>query len=103
MHIAQLEQSFYVVCGSLGVRGVARARLDRSCALLLLGVCSAHVPWQSPDVMLQELCTMSDVQLACAMLCDVCESCLLLKLSKKLLSVVRIFRFWLDTIPVSNR
>jgi hypothetical protein len=67
MHIAQLEQSFYLVCGSWGVRGVARARSDRICALLVLGACSAHVPWQSLDVMLQQLCSMLDVQLACAM------------------------------------
>ena len=93
MHVAQLEESFYVVYGSWGVHGIARAILDRICALLLLGACSARVPWQSPDVMLQELCTMSDVPLACTMLCDVCESSFLFKFSKKLLSVVRFFRF----------
>eukprot|EP00966_Prymnesium_polylepis_P100462 2326770-Prymnesium_polylepis.1 len=68
MHATQLEQSFYLVYGLLGVRGVARAPLDRNGALLVLGACSAHVPWQCPDVMLQEFCTMSDVQLACAIL-----------------------------------
>ena len=67
MHVARLEQSFCLMYGFGGFRGVARARLDRMCALLLLGTCSAHAPWQSLDVMLQELCTMSDVQLACAM------------------------------------
>jgi hypothetical protein len=61
MHVARLEQSFYLVYGSWGFRGVARARSDRICVLLLHGVCSAHVLWQSPDVMFQELCTMSDV------------------------------------------
>ena len=78
MHVAQLEKSFYVVYGSWGVCGVARAPLDRICALLVLGACSANVPLQSHDVMLQELCTMSDVQLARAILCDVSESSFLL-------------------------
>ena len=87
-------------CVGLWGSVVLRAR-DRtasvlcSCSTVVLGACSAYVPWQSPDVMLQELSTMSDVQLACAMVYDVCESCFLLSFSKKLLSVVRIFPFWL--------
>ena len=58
VHNAQFEKSFCLVYGSWGVRGVERAQLDRNGALLVLGACSAHVQWQSHDVMLQVLCTM---------------------------------------------
>ena len=52
MNAAQFEKSFYLMYGSLGVRGVARAPLDRIGALLVLGACGANVPQHAIDVML---------------------------------------------------
>ena len=83
---AQLEQGFHLVYGSWGVRCVLRLALDRTCDVHVLRACSAYVPLQCSDVMIQVLCTVRDVQLACTIIYYTCKFGSPLKLSKKMLS-----------------